>query len=116
MNFTNETSDDAILVELGERLARLRLNRNTTQSALADEAGISLRTLQRLEDGQPTQLVNLVRVARALDLLENLEALVPAPAPSPLQQIARRGRERRRASSRPNRREIPEPWSWEDEE
>lgn len=116
MGFFKDISDGAALAELGERLTRLRLNRNATQGALAEEAGVSLRTLQRLEDGQPTQLVNLVRVLRALDLLENMEALVPAPAASPLQQVARRGKERQRASSRRDATDPPKPWSWGDEE
>ena len=98
MRFDIQLSDDACLKEIGERLARLRLNRNQTQADLAREAGVSLRTMVRLEQGESVQLTNLLRVLRALDLLANLEALVPEPAESPLQQLKRQGHLRRRAS------------------
>jgi transcriptional regulator with XRE-family HTH domain len=44
-------SDVALLQELGQRIARLRLERNLTQPQLAEQAGISKRTLERLESG-----------------------------------------------------------------
>ena len=93
-------TDDAVLAALGERLAQRRLRRDLTQQQLADEAGVSRRTLVRLEAGESTQLTNLVRVLRALGLLENLPALVPAPGPSPLQQLRNRGKRRKRASGK----------------
>jgi transcriptional regulator with XRE-family HTH domain len=112
----NRNSDEATLAELGERIARMRLNRNLTQADLAAEAGVSLRTLQRLEGGESTQLVNLIRTLRALALLDNLDALVPAPAASPLQQVRTGGKERRRASPRSETRRPQAPWTWGDEE
>lgn len=44
----------ALGVELGHRLAKLRLSRNVTQRRLADDAGIGLRTLRRIEADQPS--------------------------------------------------------------
>lgn len=117
MKFENRVSDDSCLQEIGERMARVRLNRNQTQADLAREAGVSLRTVVRLEQGESVQLTNLLRVLRALDLLANLETLVPEPAESPLQQLKRQGRLRRRASS-PRTSAGSEPageesnWSW----
>lgn len=116
MRFLNENSDEATLAELGQRLARARLNRNLSQAQLAEEAGVSLRTLQRLEGGESTQAANLMRVLRALDLMANLEALVPEPAVSPIQQLATGESVRRRASSRSDQPTPKEPWSWGDEE
>lgn len=111
-------TDSAILSELGQRLARLRLERNLTQAALAKEAGVSKRTLIRLEAGESTQLTNLVRMLRALKLLKNLDALVPPPAPSPIEQLRTKGRERKRASPRAeeNRSSKPGEWTWGDDE
>ena len=116
MKFLKDNSDKATLKELGRRIARYRLNRNLTQSALADDAGISERTLIRLEQGQSSQLLNFIRVLRALDMLENLEALVPEPVVSPIQQVKMQGKRRRRASSPSNKPESTEPWSWGDNE
>ncbi len=107
-------SDDAVLQEIGTRLAQYRLNRNLTQRELAREAGVSLSTVTRIEDGKSAQLTNLIRVLRALGLLDNLEALVPAPRVSPLQQLELRGKQRRRASSKKEETTGPaEPWTWD---
>lgn len=93
-------TDSAVLAGLGERVARTRLQRNLTQAILAEEAGVSKRTLVRLEAGESTQLTNLIRILRALGLLGNLEALVPPPVPSPLEELRSQTRRRKRASGR----------------
>ena len=115
MMFTDDISDRAALQELGERLARYRLNLNLTQAALAEEAGVSPRTLHRIEHGLTTNIGNVIRILRALRLLGNLEALVPAPAVSPIQQAKMQGKARRRASSRSGPAPSEERWTWGDE-
>jgi transcriptional regulator with XRE-family HTH domain len=110
----NEMSDEAVLKKLGERLLQYRLNRNMTQTALAKEAGVSSRTINRVEHGYSIQLSNLIRLLRSLDLIQNLDALIPEPAPSPIQQMKLRGKVRKRASS--SSKEDVETWSWEDDE
>lgn len=111
MNFDLTLSDAAVLKELGDRLAQYRLNQNLTQEALAQEAGISLRTLTRIENGEPSQTANVLRVLRVLGLLDNLEALVPAPAVSPIEQLKLKGKARQRASAQSPVR-VAEPWVW----
>jgi transcriptional regulator with XRE-family HTH domain len=73
-------TDEAVLAELGQRLARARLTRNTSQRRLAQEAGVSGRTVARIEAGEPASLVNLIRVLRPLGLLEALDVAIPAHA------------------------------------
>jgi len=46
---TKQATDDSVLAELGGRLARIRLDRNLTQAQLAEQAGVSKRTIERLE-------------------------------------------------------------------
>ena len=117
MKISSQLSDDAILHELGSRLAAVRLGRNLTQAALAEEAGVSKRTVERLESGEvAARLSGLVRVCRALGLAERFDALVPPPTVSPVEQLKLAGRRRKRASSRrkpatPARRK----WTWGDE-
>jgi transcriptional regulator with XRE-family HTH domain len=91
--------DEAVLRRLGRRLARERLRLNRTQAVLAREAGVSRATVARLEAGESTQVVNLIRVLRALGLAGNVDTLIPSPAVSPLELAEREGRERQRASS-----------------
>ena len=109
-------SDDAVLVELGNRIARYRLNQNLTQDSLASEAGVSKRTLQRIEHGHSAQVTQWIRLLRALDLLENIETLIPEPVMSPIQQVKMLGKVRKRASLPAVRPGGKKPWTWGDEE
>jgi len=117
MRITNQLSDEAILREVGARLAAARLARNLTQAALAEEAGVSKRTVERLESGEvATRLSGLVRICRALNLADRLDALVPSPTDSPVEQMKLAGRRRKRASGR----RVPaapasRKWTWGDE-
>src|SRR5437762_2530449 len=98
MRLDSQLTDDAVLAELGNRLARTRLERNLTQHQLADEAGVGRRAIQRIEAGQSVHATNLIRVLRALDLLDALERLVPEPVASPVERLKLRGKERQRAT------------------
>lgn len=93
-------SDKAIHAELAGRLQRERLNQNLSQQVLAERAGISLRTLKYVEGGREATLHTLIRIIRALDRLDHLNAFLPESGPSPLQLARLKGKERRRASGR----------------
>ena len=113
MRITAQILDGAILSELGNRLAQIRLGRNLKQSDLAIQAGVSKRTVERMEAGGPTQLVNMVRICRALGMLEHFETLLPEPLASPVAQLKLRDKRRKRAASA----KAPEPagaWHWAD--
>ena len=112
---TYEMTDEAVLAELGDRFSRLRLQRNLTQAQLAREAGVSKRTLIRLESGESIQVTNLIRVVRALGLLGNLDAFVPPPLSSPIAQLRSRKKERRRASPGVTKSGPPPQWIWGDD-
>lgn len=114
--FYEDNSDDATLKELGRRIARYRLNRNQTQDALAQESGVSKRTLHRIEHGYSAQTSTLIRILRVLHLLDNLESLIPETAVSPIQQIKMHGKKRKRASAKPEKLNQNASWSWGDEE
>ncbi|MBL8768687.1 MAG: helix-turn-helix transcriptional regulator [Planctomycetes bacterium] len=108
-------TDAAVLVQLGERLAALRLAANQTQAQLAHAAGVSPRTVARIENGESAQLTHWIRVLRALGLLANLDRLVPAPGPSPLAQLEAKTKVRRRASAKRAPGGTARPWSWDDD-
>jgi transcriptional regulator with XRE-family HTH domain len=116
MKITKQAPDDAVLSELGGRLAQVRLARNLTQAQLATQAGVSKRTVERLESGGvATQFSGFLRVCRALDLAERFDLLVPEPVPSPIEQLKLQGQKRQRASAK---RKAPAPskkWQWGDE-
>jgi transcriptional regulator with XRE-family HTH domain len=70
--------------DLGHRLRQLRLFRNLDQRTVADKAGISLRALSKLENGQGSTLETFLRTLRALDYVKGIEMLAPQPTVSPL--------------------------------
>ena len=113
----DQMTDDSVLEQLGERLSRYRLDRNVTQADLANEAGVHKNTVFRLEAGESTQTKNLVRVLRALGLLEQLEALVPEPTPSPLKLLDAIEQQRKRAVSKSEQQPDSESsgWTWADD-
>jgi transcriptional regulator with XRE-family HTH domain len=69
---------------LGERLRRLRLNRNLDQRTTAEKAGISEKSLRNLEGGHGSTVETLLRVLKALDHLQGIEMLAPEISVNPL--------------------------------
>lgn len=118
MRITTELTDAAALHEIGERLERRRIDAGLTQAQLAEEAGISKRTLERIEAGHSTDFVMLLRALRVLNLLATLDQLIPDLPQSPLTLLKGRGRARRRVGH--SRRapdggtapKQPPPWKW----
>jgi len=107
-------TDEAILAELGKRLAQRRLELELTQADLADQAGISKRTVERIEAGATTQLATLIRILRVLDLLDGVETLIPETGPRPMDLLKLKGKQRQRAP-RKKKDASDEPWNWGDE-
>jgi transcriptional regulator with XRE-family HTH domain len=105
MKITQQLTDSAILQEIGDRLERRRIDAGLTQAELAEEAGISKRTVERMEAGHSTDFVMLIRALRALKLMESLEQLVPDLPQGPLALLKGRGRARSRVR---HPRESPE--------
>lgn len=116
MTITHLMTDEAVLAELGQRLARVRLSQGITQEQLADAAGVSKRTVQRLEDGTPAQLANLIRYLRALGRLDALDVMLPSDGPNPIDLLKRRGHQRQRARPGVAEPAPAKPWTWGDEQ
>lgn len=116
MKIENTLSDEAILRALGERLARRRLDLRLTQAAVAEQAGVSKRTVERMEAGASVQLSSLVRVLRVLGLMEGLEHLVPPAGPRPMDLLELKGKARRRApASDSDDKATGSDWTWDEE-
>ncbi len=98
MDISKQYTDLAILSEIGERVSRRRLDLNLTQAKLAEAADVSKRTIERMEKGESVQLTSFVQILRALDLVGNLECVVPkAETKEELPESG--GKPRKRASS-----------------
>lgn len=116
MDIEATMTDKAILEIVGRRITEQRLARNLTQDEVAIRSGVSKSTVVRLEDGHSTQLVNLVRILRALDLLTHLEALIPRIPANPLDMLKLQGKKRQRASRKKSTLPPPKKWKWGDEQ
>lgn len=112
MKITGLLTDDAVLAELGARIARRRLDMQLTQAALAEQAGIAKRTLERMEAGHTSQLATLVRVLRVLDAASGLDGLIPESGPRPMDLLKLKGKVRQRASGRRAAKAAGKPWRW----
>jgi transcriptional regulator with XRE-family HTH domain len=118
MKIDSEMTDTAVLQEIGDRLERRRIDAGLTQAQLAEEAGISKRTVERIEAGHSTDFLMLLRVLRVLKLLETLDQSVPDLPQSPLVLLKSRGRTRKRVSHprHPPRgieaSKAATPWKW----
>lgn len=110
-------SDKRILAELGERLSARRIDLRLTQAALARQAGVSKRTVERVENGASTQTTSLIRLLRALELLDGLQQLLPPGRTRPMDLLKRAGKRRQRVSQSGDSAagETGEPWRWEDD-
>ena len=114
MILTSDLPDEVLLRELGERMEAQRLSRNLTQAQLAKEAGVSRRTIERMEAGAVgTQLSVFLRVCRALDIIPRFELLLPAPEPSPIEMLRYKQTRRRRA--RVVKEKARTEWTWGEE-
>ena len=116
MKFQSRLTDEAVRKELGARLEQRRIELSLTQAELADRAGIGKRTLERLEAGQSVQFTTLIRTLRELDLLENLNALLPEAGPRPMDLLKLQGKRRKRAYSPRGKETKTIGWKWGDGE
>ena len=110
IEFSIATSDQ-IEAALCMRLESIRLSRNITQAQLAEEAGVSPRTIGRLEKGQGVSMDTFIRIMMALNIQQNLEALLPDPSVRPIERIGMTAAERKRARPTKSIDELPT-WSW----
>jgi transcriptional regulator with XRE-family HTH domain len=114
IDFSIATSEQ-IEKALCEQLEQIRLTRNITQAQLAREAGVSLKTINRMEKGMGVSLDTFIRVLMGLRIQGNLQNLLPNPDVRPIERVALAGKERKRARPARPTKEVPSSWSWGDE-
>lgn len=83
MNLDNLTPEE-LEMNLGEKIKRLRLNKDWDQKFLAAKADVSVRALRNLENGAGCTVSTLLKVVRALGRLSWLDTVAPIPTINPL--------------------------------
>jgi len=115
MDISNLLTDETILAEIGTRIKRHRLDRQLTQAEMAEQTGVSKRTVERIETGASVQLQTIIRILRVLDLLQGLAHLLPEAGPRPLDLLKLKGKVRQRASSARSPEGSGKKWSWDED-
>jgi transcriptional regulator with XRE-family HTH domain len=79
-------ADQQLLLQLGQRLRRIRISRGLTTVQTAESAGLSRMTLRAIEVGEPTPSIgSYLRVMRALGVSQDLALLAMDPVQDPRQ-------------------------------
>jgi transcriptional regulator with XRE-family HTH domain len=69
--------------ELGKKIKTYRIMADMSQQELAEQSGVSQRSISRLEQGESVQVDNLFKILIALGLGDNIELLVPDQSKRP---------------------------------
>ena len=104
--------------EIGRQLEQLRLSKNLSQSVTASEAGVSRRTITRMEAGETVSLDTFVRVLKVYGVADRLASLFPLNNVRPIERAKLGGKQRKRASSikKTTKKPNDKTWSWGDDE
>ena len=97
-------ADEIILHKIGEHLKAVRLKQNITQQRLAEDSGVSLSSVKKIENGQIRSFDSFVRILRTIGRLEVLQPLVEEEqlSPSEYYEFAKKTnlKQRKRAASK----------------
>ena len=108
------TSQEGIRI-ISERVRNYRIDFPLTQKQLSDRSGVSLRSIQRFENGEDIQLGNLIKLLSALGLDNNVEMLVPDVTKRPAAFVEPASRRQRVHVKKGNKSGTNEPFQWGDE-
>ena len=115
MNISKLMTDDAILAEIGNRIARYRIDQQVTQADLAEQAGVSKRTVERVEAGASVQFSTDHPDLAGPGFIAGTGSSDLRTTPRPMDLLKHKGKLRQRASSSQRSDKIPKKWSWGDE-
>lgn len=114
-------TDESALALLGKRLAAFRIRNNWTQVKFAQISGVSKCTIERIERGDSVQVLNLIKVLRACNMLDAFLGIFPDDAPSPMQILQMGEVKTRRRASSPRKSTTAanivaeKPWVWDED-
>jgi transcriptional regulator with XRE-family HTH domain len=95
---------DEIAAEVGQNLKTHRIHKNLDQATVAARAGISVRSLRNLENGDGSSLHTLILVLRVLGRETWFDTIAPVPTINPI-MMTRKAVPRQRAS-KPRRKDV----------
>ena len=101
--------------ELGSRIKAARIQKGITQKEMAEQTGLSPRTISNLENGKDVSLTTVIEVARELGELQRFDLLIPEIQIRPTELLFE-GKKRERSSGAGRKpRSSASVWKWGDE-
>jgi putative transcriptional regulator len=91
-----ELTDKQIIDILGIRFKDYRIRKNYTQKEVSNKSGVSLNSIQKIEQGEWVSMRVLLPALRALKLIGNLDVLIPDVSLSPIQLLQNQGEKKQR--------------------
>ncbi len=96
------TPNNAILRELGTRFARIRKQQGYSQLRLANEAGIGVATLRRIEAGRDSQMETWLKLMKSLQMTTAIDNLLPENYSSPMAEALSDKKTRKKKNDTPS--------------
>ena len=112
MKINSTENEKAILIELGQRIKQHRISLDITQAELAEKCGISPSTETRIENGDDSKMSNYIKILFGLNLLDNLDVLIPEFQPN-FKSMYEHKKMRKRVKKKS--KDIDSQWKWEED-
>lgn len=112
MKIYGDENNAFILKELGQRIKDTRIAARLSQKDFSDVSGLSVGTISRIESGQSMTFENFLRVLRALDLLQNLDILIPEQDIKPSDLLDLKKKKWKRITAGRKIDTIDTTWEW----
>lgn len=88
-------SNKAISDDLALRIKRYRLQAGYSQEDISKKTGLSVHSISNIENGKNINFDNLIKVLRALGLINNVRLLVPEILNSPFDDLNKKNEPQR---------------------
>lgn len=79
MKINSDSTNSQIQLEIGRRIRIRRIDLGLSQYDLAVKTGLSLRSISNIENGKETSFKSIVMILRVLNLVSNIDFLIPEP-------------------------------------
>ena len=112
MKINSAENEKAILIELGQRIKQHRISLDITQAELAEKCGISPSTETRIENGDDSKISNYIKILFGLNLLDNLDILIPEVQPD-FKSLYEHKEIRKRVKKKS--KYVDSHWKWEED-
>lgn len=105
-------SDKEINCEVAKRIKDLRISNKISQEEMSLKTGLSKHTISNIENGKSFTFDNLLKVMRALNIIDRIDVLIPETKENPYRLIKEKSKRQRVYNSK---KKKSSDWKWGDE-